>query len=111
MKKEIEFLHDTKKVLRSFPGTVRLVMGQALFNAQCGDKHEKAKPLKGFGGASVLEICERGQNATYRVVYATVFREKIVVLHAFMKKSHTGVATPKKDIDLVRRRLREILDG
>ena len=55
-----------------------------------------------------MEICERAQDGTYRVVYATIVKDRIVVLHAFKKKSHRAVATPKKDMDLIRQRLKEI---
>ena len=66
-----------------------------------------AKPLKGFAGASVLEIVEDHQGDTYRAVYTVRFSQAVYVLHAFQKKSKTGTATPKADIDLIRRRLRD----
>ncbi len=55
--------------LRSFPDAVERVMGYALYLAQIGDKHPDAKPLKGFGGAGVLEVVSDFPGATYRVVY------------------------------------------
>jgi len=80
-------------------------MGYALYQAQLGLKAVSAKPLRGFGGAGILEIVEDHQTDTYRAVYAVKFSEFIYVLHAFQKKSKKGIATPKPDIDLIRRRL------
>ena len=70
-----------------------------------GNKHPDAKPLKGFKGAGVLEIVEDFDGDTYRAVYTVKFEEIIYVLHAFQKKSKRGIATPKKDIDLIEARL------
>ncbi len=106
-KKSIDFRHDTLQVIRAFPLNVREVVGRALRRAQYGDKDAQAKPLKGFGGAGVLEICERAPDGTYRVVYTTTIKDSIIVLHAFQKKSMTGIATPKHEMDLVEKRLRE----
>lgn len=64
-----------------------------------------AKPLRGFGGANVLEIVEDYQTDTYRAVYTIKFSDLVYVLHAFQKKSKKGVATPKPDLDLIKRRL------
>lgn len=81
-------------------------MGYALYQAQLGLKAPSAKPLHGFGSASILEIVEDYQTNTYRAVYAVNFAELIYVLHAFQKKSKKGGATPKPNIDLIKRRLR-----
>ena len=81
--------------------------GQALWIAQLGGKHEDAKPLKGFGGAGVLEIVENHDGDAYRAVYTVRFQEAVYVLHVFQKKSTRGIETPKADVDLIKRRLRE----
>jgi len=81
-------------------------MGYALYQAQLGLKTASAKPLRGFGGAGVLEIIEDYQSDTYRTVYTVKFRDLIYVLHAFQKKSKKGIATPKPDIDLIKNRLK-----
>ena len=109
-KKSIDFRHDTLQVIRAFPLNVREVVGRALRRAQYGDKDAQAKPLKGFGGARVLEICERASDGTYRVVYTTIIKDSIIVIHAFQKKSMTGIATPKHEMDLVEKRLKEALE-
>jgi phage-related protein len=72
-----------------------------------GETDPAAKPLKGFGGASVMEIIDRHDTNTYRAVYTVQFADVIYVLHAFQKKSKRGIATPQKEIDLIRRRFAE----
>ncbi len=83
------------------------MMGYALYLAQTGLKHPTAKPLKGFGGAKVLEVVEDYQKDTYRAVYTVKFSDVVYVLHAFQKKSKKGAATPKPDMDLIKRRLQD----
>ena len=73
--------------------------------AQEGLKDPNAKPLKGFGGASVLEVVEDFDGNTYRAVYTVKLRSGIYVLHCFQKKSKSGIATAKRDLDLIQRRL------
>lgn len=80
-------------------------MGYALYQAQLGLKAPSAKPLRGFGSARVLEIVGDHQTDTYRAVYAIKFSEFVYVLHAFQKKSRKGIAMPKPEMDLIRRRL------
>lgn len=80
-------------------------MAYALLLAQQGKKHPNAKPLKGFGDASVVEIVEDFDRDTYRAVYTIRFEDAVYVLHCFHKKSKKGVATPKSDLDLIKLRL------
>ncbi|MDA1185998.1 MAG: type II toxin-antitoxin system RelE/ParE family toxin [Acidobacteria bacterium] len=91
--------------LKSFPEAVRRDLGQALYAAQCGETDPAAKPLKGFGGARVMEIVDRYDTNAYRAVYTARFEDAVYVLHAFQKKSKSGIATPKLEMDLIRRRL------
>jgi phage-related protein len=77
-----------------------------LYQAQLGLKSASARPLTGFGGASVLEIVDDFQTDTYRAVYTVRFADVVYVLHAFQKKSKKGIATPKADLGLIKRRLR-----
>jgi len=92
--------------LKSFPADVKDGIGYALYQAQLGSKAPSAKPLAGFGGASVVEIVEDFQTGTYRAIYTVKFSKAIYVLHAFQKKSKKGIATPKPDIDLIKQRLK-----
>jgi phage-related protein len=98
---------SSRKDLRAFPREVRRDIGLALYAAQQGEMDPAAKPLRGFGGASVVEIIARQEGDTWRAVYTVRFAEAIYVLHAFQKKSKRGIATPKKELDLIRRRLAE----
>ena len=78
----------------AFPDEARSDIGHALYVAQQGGKHRSAKPMKGFKGASVVEIVEDFDGDTFRAVYTVRFAEFIYVLHAFQKKSKIGIATP-----------------
>lgn len=98
---------SSRRELRTFPAEVRREIGQALYAAQQGETDPAAKPLKGFGGSSVMEIVADYRGGTWRAVYTARFAEAIYVLHAFQKKSKRGITTPKKDIDLIRQRLAE----
>ena len=98
---------STKEDLRAFPRAVRRTIGRALGAAQLGDKHEAAKPLKGFQGSGVLEIVEDHRGDSYRAVYTVRFADAVYVLHVFQKKSKKGIETPKHVMDLIRARLRE----
>ena len=81
-------------------------LGVALHEAQVGEKHEAAKPLKGFGGAGVLEVVEDHDGETYRAVYTVKFWNALYVLRAFQKKSRKGIKTSQSDIDLIRENLK-----
>jgi phage-related protein len=81
-------------------------VGFALWFAQIGDKHPRAKPLRGFGGAGVVEIIEDADGNTYRAVYTVKFADLVYVLHCFQKKSKRGATTPRLDLDLIKSRLR-----
>ena len=75
--------------------------------AQRGSQHHAAKTLKGFGGAGVVdEVVENDAGGTYRAVYTVKFEEAVFVLHCFQKKSKSGIATPKEDMNIIRARLK-----
>lgn len=93
--------------MRSMPPAVKRVFGLALFAVQCGETPPIAKPLKGFGGAGVLELVEDHRGGTYRAVYTVRFVSAIYVLHVFQKKSKHGRQTPQEDVALIKRRLRQ----
>ena len=88
------------------PEDVIDVFGFALHLAQTGKKHANAKPLRGFGGAGVLEVVEDHLGDTYRAVYTVKIDDAAYVLHCFQKKSKQGIETPKHDLDLIRERLK-----
>jgi phage-related protein len=98
------------KELRDSPEEVKDGIGYALELVQKGERPANAKPLKGFGGASVLEIVEDFDGDTWRAIYTVAVANAVYVLHVFQKKSKKGIATPKKEIELIRRRLRDALE-
>jgi phage-related protein len=104
---ELIFVASCERDLAKFPLAVRAVMAVALDWARQGATHPDVKVLKGFGNAGVLEVREQDSGAAYRLVYTTQFAGFVYALHAFKKKSSRGIATPKKEMDKVRLRLKE----
>lgn len=98
------WLVDSLNRLQSFPPSVRQRLGFALYQAQIGQTHESAKMLRGFG-ETVWQVRADDPSGTYRAVYVAQFQEAVYVLHAFQKKSRSGIATPQREIDLIRQRL------
>jgi phage-related protein len=105
--KPIRWIGTSLRDLRSFPRPVRIDIGHALFTAQEGRTDPAAKSLKGLGGASVLEIVASHHGNAWRAVYTVRFQNAIYVLHVFQKKSTKGIATPTREIDLIKQRLAE----
>ena len=103
----IVWIGPTRRDVRAFPRAVRRDVGYALYAAQEGEVDPSAKPLSGFGGASVMEIVAEHRGDTWRAVYTIRYPEAVYVLHVFQKKSKRGIATTKKDMDLIRQRLSE----
>ena len=104
--KSLDWIGDSRARFCEFPRPVTKEMGYALYLAQAGDKSPSAKPLKGFGGASVLEVVEDYDGDTYRAVYTVRFAGRVYVLHAFQKKAKHGIKTPQHEIDLIKSRLK-----
>lgn len=103
--KPLHWVASAKKDYLSFPTEVQDDMGYALGLAQLGAKHPNAKPWKGEG-AGVLEIVEDHRGDTYRAVYTVRFADAVYVLHAFQKKSKSGIRTDQTDVKLIAERLR-----
>ena len=91
----------------AFPEDVKSEMGYALFQAQAGGRHRKAKTFRGSGDAGVVEVVDDHRGDTYRTVYTVRFARAVYVLHAFQKKSKSGIATPRSDLNLIEQRLRD----
>lgn len=89
----------------AFPDPVKGDMGYALGVAQLGGKHPQAKPWKGEG-PGVFEVVERHDGDAYRAIYTVRFEGVVYVLHAFQKKSPTGIRTAQPDVELARERLK-----
>lgn len=105
-RKPIKWVSSAKRDLDAMPEDVKDVFGHAIDLAQAGGKHQDAKVLTGFGSAGVLEVVEDHQGDTFRAVYTVKFARWVYVLHCFQKKSKSGSATPKQDMDLINIRLK-----
>jgi phage-related protein len=102
--RRLVWLVDSLDRLRGFPASVRERFGFALYRAQIGETAENVKPLHGFE-VPVWEVRATDPSGTYRAAFVVHFSDAVYVLHAFQKKSTSGVSTPKQDIDLIRKRL------
>lgn len=105
--KKLIWVGSSYENLKEFPPSVKNAVGYALFFAQSGKKHPHAKVLSGMGNASVIEIRENDLSGTYRLIYTVEIEDYVFVLHSFQKKSKSGIATPKKDLEMVKNRLKE----
>ena len=104
--KPVRWIGSSRDDVRAFPEPVRLRIGGALWEAQLGRKALWASPLRGFSGAGVLEVVDDNDGDTYRAVYTVRFTGMVYVLHAFQKKSKSGIATPRHEIALIEQRLK-----
>jgi phage-related protein len=108
LKSVIFFNQDVLKEIKSLPKEVRSLIGYALDLAAHGEKHENAKPMKGFPGVSVMEIVVDFNTNTYRTIYITEREDEIIVIDVFQKKSKSGIATPKEDIERIKKRYKAL---
>jgi phage-related protein len=106
IKKPLRMLSAARDELLRFPLQMRRDAAFALRVAEEGAKHPAAKPMKGFGGASVMETVLDDDGSTYRVIYTVRFADVTVLLHAFQKKSKTGIETPRQNIKTIEARLK-----
>lgn len=104
--KEVVWIGNSLEDLSEFPEEVKDEIGYALYEAQLGLKSNKAKPLTGIG-SGIMEIVSDFDRNTYRAVYVVKIGDAIYVLHCFQKKSKHGIATPKREIDLIKQRLKD----
>ena len=102
--KNLTWLADSRSNVKAFPAGVQDDIGYALYAAQLGEVSAKAKPIHGLG-CQVMEILAHDASGAYRAVYTVSIGESIYVIHAFQKKSKAGIATPKREMDLIRRGL------
>jgi phage-related protein len=107
MPRRISWVKAAFRVFEDFPEPVRRDIVRALRLAANGEKAASAKPLKGFG-SGVLEIAIRHRGDAFRAVYVVQIHEDLWVLHAFQKKSKSGIKTPQQEIDLIGERLKRL---
>lgn len=100
------WIGSSRKDYAQFPPKVQEAFGFELYLAQTGQFPPSGKPLKGLG-PGIIELVEDFDGDTFRAVYTVRFETAVYVLHSFMKKSKTGIRTPKADVDLIRRRYRD----
>jgi phage-related protein len=98
-----------RKAFETFPEAAQLEIERALTYAAEGRKADIAKPMIGLG-SGVYEIALRFRTDAYRAVYALQIDDDIWVVHAFQKKSKTGIKTPKHEIDMIRARIKRLKD-
>ncbi len=103
----ISWIKAALKDFEKFPKKVRDDMVAALTIAAEGQKADTAKPMKGLD-SGVIEIALRHQKNAYRAIYVIEIAGSLWVIHAFQKKSKTGIKTPKQDVDLIRDRLKRL---
>jgi phage-related protein len=107
MARRISWIKAALRDFQAFPAAVQEQMTTALRIAARGEKADKAKPMRGLG-TSVFEIALAYRGNAYRAVYAVQIGEDVWVVHAFQKKSTQGIKTPKREIDLIRARLKRL---
>ena|ERR1700722_4144800 len=103
----ISWLKGARKDFENFPGAAQVEMSRALTILAEGRMPDIAKPLTGFG-SGVMELALKHRGDAFRVVYALQIDADIWVIHAFQKKSKTGIKTPKQEIELVYERLKRL---
>lgn len=105
--KELIWLGSSLDDLKLFPNEVIHEMGYVLHCAQKGETHSSAKMFKGHG-SGVYEIVSNFNTDTYRAVYVVNLDDCLYVLHAFQKKSKSGIKTPQKDLNMISNRLKQL---
>lgn len=107
--KPLIWVGDSIEMVRSFPETVKSDLGVALYQAQIGGKHALSKPLHGIGPGA-LEIVSDHRGDIFRAIYTVKLAGRVYVLHAFQKKSKSGIATPQFEINLIKQRLKRAIE-
>jgi len=106
----ISWLKGALRDFEAFPPDVQVEMRRALTVAAEGGKSDRAKPFKGVG-SGVFEIALRHRGDAFRAVYAVQIGVDLWVIHAFQKKSKTGIKTPQMEIDLIKERLKRLKEA
>ncbi|MEW6684530.1 MAG: type II toxin-antitoxin system RelE/ParE family toxin [Nitrospirota bacterium] len=102
----VVWLGDTKRNVRAFPEGAQKLIGDELQLLQFGGMPTDAKPFKDVG-SGVVELAIRYDTDAYRTVVALQLGKNLYALHAFQKKSKTGIKTSRQDVEVIKRRYRE----
>lgn len=107
--KAVDFHPVALKIIKGFPTDVRKTIGQAILELQKGEKLSMplSRPVKSIG-PGVEEIRNKDLSGIYRTFYLARLKDRIIVFHAFIKKTQK---TPQKEIKTAKKRLKEVLDG
>jgi len=105
--REIAWIKAARKAFGKFPAPAQRIVARALTIAAEGGKADISKPMKGLG-SGVFEVALPYLSDAYRTVYAVQLGDAIWVVHAFKKKSKTGIKTPKEDINLIKNRIKQL---
>jgi phage-related protein len=108
IERRVVWATDSRERLREFPEHVRWVFGRALYKAQTGKRHEAATGMKGRLGG-IVEVASDHAGDAYRAYYTLKCPGRVYVLYCHKKKSKRGAALPKREADLLARRLRDVL--
>lgn len=106
-RKKVSWIKAARKDFEKFSQEAQVEILRALTVAAEGRKVDIAKPLKGFG-SGVYEIALRFRTDAYRTIYALNIGEEVWVIHAFQKKSRSGIKTPQHEIDLIKERIKKL---
>ncbi len=106
----VSWIKGALKDFQTFPSDAQATLLTALTIAADGGKADIAKPMRGLG-SGVFEIALAFRGDAFRVVYDVQFSEEIWVIHAFQKKSKQGIKTPKREIDLIKGRLKGLKEA
>ncbi len=104
--KQVDWVGSALDDLKVFPDPVQQSFGFQLYQLQIGETPGSAKPLRGKELAGVYELRDSFKGDAYRTVYIAKLKDIIYVLHCFKKKSKSGIATPRKEVDLIKNRLK-----
>ena len=103
----VSWIKAALKEFETFPEGARSICLAALTVAAEGGKADIAKPMQGMG-SGVFEIVLPYHGDAFRVVYAVQLAQEIWVVHSFQKKSTQGAKTPKREVDLIKDRLKRL---
>lgn len=106
----ISWIKAARKAFEDFPADARLACLRALTIVAEGEKPDAAKPLHGLG-TGIWEVALRHRSDAYRVVYAVQIGADIWIVHAFQKKSTSGIKTPQHEIEVGRERLKRLKEA
>ncbi len=108
--RKISWIKAARRDFEGFPNDVQSDMLDALTIATEGGKSAKAKPFHGVDGG-VFEIALRYRGDAFRSLYAVKIDADVWVIHAFQKKSKSGIKTPRMEVDLIHDRLRRLKEA